>query len=229
MTRPARLLLRHAQSGVLSTHSLLHPGYPYGSALPCATDAQGRILILISNLAEHTKNILTDARVSFLVSPVDAQLLQRARITVVGDAQLLESTGRAQRRYLRLYPEAENYLKIGGFGLYHIEPRQARFIAGFGSMSWIDNHDLLAPPCALDDAEEDIIAHMNADHTSALFDYCRHIHQMESRQATMCAIDCDGFNIRTGESLLRFDFADSVANAHQAREQLVKLAQQCRR
>jgi putative heme iron utilization protein len=229
MTRPARLLLRHAEGGVLSTHSLLHPGYPYGSALPCATDAQGRPLILISHLAEHTKNILADNRVSFLVSPVDAQLQQQARVTVVGDARLLPKEGREQGRYLRLHPEAENYLAIGGFDFYCIEPRQARFIGGFGSMNWVDGDKLLAPPCELDDDEDEILAHMNLDHVAALRDYCRHIHQAPALKVMMCGIDCDGFDIRADESLWRFDFPSAISTAHEAHEQLVKFAQECKR
>ncbi len=227
--REARALLRHAHSGVLSTLSLRHPGYPYGSALPCATDASGRIVVLISHLAEHTKNVQANSRASFLIAPLDPQLQQQARVTVVGDARKVHNDEPAPARYLRMLPDAARYLAIGGFDFCRIEPLQARYIAGFGAMSWIDQDDLVAAPCELDDAEEEILAHMNHDHPQALHDYCRHRHGVQARQVAMCAIDCDGFNIRADEALLRFDFSREIADPQQAREELIKLAQESRR
>jgi putative heme iron utilization protein len=226
--RQARLLLRHAISGVLASHSLRHPGYPFGTALPCATDMQGRLLLLISHLAEHTKNVNSDGRVSFLIAPSGAQLQEQARITVVGDVRKIAREGPAQARYLRLHPDGAGYLDIGGFDFYCIEPRQARYIAGFGSMGWIEAADLLAPASALDDAEEDILAHMNEDHGAALKDYCRHVHQVQPAQVSMCGIDADGFHVLADDQLLRFDFERIVDSPGQAREELVKLAKTAR-
>ena len=42
---------------MLSSHATKLPGYPYGSALPYATDHAGRPVLLISHLAEHTHNV----------------------------------------------------------------------------------------------------------------------------------------------------------------------------
>jgi putative heme iron utilization protein len=60
-------LLRHSYQGVLSTHSVHLQGYPFGSVVPFCLDNQGRIVILISELAQHTKNIKQDSRCSLLV------------------------------------------------------------------------------------------------------------------------------------------------------------------
>lgn len=57
----ARRLLRHHHFGVLSTASQKFSGYPYGSFVDYVTDHMGRPVILISALAEHTRNIHHDA------------------------------------------------------------------------------------------------------------------------------------------------------------------------
>ena len=62
----ARRFLRGTRSGVLSTHSARFEGYPFGSIAPFVLDHAGNPLILISTIAEHTKNIRKDPRVSLI-------------------------------------------------------------------------------------------------------------------------------------------------------------------
>ena len=128
--REARQLVRTHRSGVLSTHSVKHPGYPYGSALPHVTDHAGRPVVLISHLAEHTVNIGRDPRVAFTASPLTPRLQAEARLAVLGDAAPVEAPDIAGR-YLRIHPEGEEHLAIGGFRFFRIEPRAVRLIAGF--------------------------------------------------------------------------------------------------
>ena len=229
MTRgdQARRLLRCFHAGVLSTHAAKHPGYPYGSALPCCTDQRGRIVVLISHLAEHTQNIERDARVSFTVSPLGPDLQTQPRLTVLGDAVPARDEALAER-YLRLLPEGRGHLEIGGFEFYLIEPRQARLVAGFGSLHWIDGGSLVVPPLPIAAAEVDILEHMNRDHAGNLIDYCRYVHGMKAKSAQMCGIDCDGLDVRADGMLLRFEFDTRVENPAQARQQLVALANAAR-
>jgi heme iron utilization protein len=223
----ARRLLRRFRAGVLSTHSAKFAGYPYGAALPFCTDAKGRVVVLISHLAEHTRNVEHDPRVSFTVSPLGADLQTAARATLLGELVPVDDplvTG----RYLRFFPEGRDYLAIGGFRFWSLEPRQVRLIAGFGSLHWIDGESLLAGDRPLAQAEADIVEHMNADHAPALLDYCRHVHGVRAESARMTGIDCDGFDVRADDSLLRFDFDDEIEDAASARERLVALARAAR-
>lgn len=64
---PVIHLLHEAPHAILSTHSTQQPGYPYGTAVPLVVDEAQRPLLLISALAEHTKNLLADARASLAV------------------------------------------------------------------------------------------------------------------------------------------------------------------
>lgn len=221
--REARRLLRRYRGGVLSTHSTKLDGYPYGAALPYCTDARGRIVVLVSHLAEHTKNIDRDPRVSFTVSTLSADLQNAARETVPGEIAPIEDEP-VSARYLRLFPAGREYLAIGGFRFWAIEPKQVRLIAGFGSLHWIDGAQTLATHELSSNAEADVLEHMNADHAHNLRDFCRHVHGVEARSAQMVGIDCDGFDIRTDADLLRFDFDHEIHDSGEAREQLVALA-----
>jgi heme iron utilization protein len=223
----ARRLLRRFRAGVLSTHSAKHPGYPYGAALPFATDARGAIVVLISHLAEHTQNLQQDARVSFTVSPLAAGFQSEQRLSVLGDAAVIDEAASAER-YLRIHPEGQQHLEIGGFRFYRVEPRHARLISGFGSLHWIEGPNLLAPQLPIAQAEADVLRHMNAEHPHNLVDYCRHVHGMQAKNAQMCGIDCDGFDVRADGILLRFDFSGLIEDAEQARRELVSLARASR-
>jgi hypothetical protein len=225
--RAARMLVRNHRSGMLSSHSLKFPGYPYGSALPHVTDHAGRPVVLISHLAEHTQNLEMDARASFIVCDSGADLQAKPRVTVLGAAHAVGEAAPIERRYLRFYPDHAQYLQIGGFRFYALEPFQVRCIQGFGGLHWIAGKSYLAPD-AMRDAEEGILAHMNQDHGDALRAYCRHVHGVEPETAEMVGFDCDGFDLRVDGRLLRFDFAEPVLDPGQARSALVELAQKSR-
>jgi Pyridoxamine 5'-phosphate oxidase len=55
-----RTLLSLVNTGMLSTTSRKHPGFPFGSLMPFALDPAGRPLFLISNMAMHTHNLPAD-------------------------------------------------------------------------------------------------------------------------------------------------------------------------
>lgn len=52
----ARTLLHATNTGSLATISVDFPGYPFGSVVSYALDDLGRPLLLLSDLAEHTRN-----------------------------------------------------------------------------------------------------------------------------------------------------------------------------
>ena len=83
----ARRFLRSTRHGILSTHSVRHAGYPFGSVAPFVPDHAGNPLILISTLAEHTRNISADHRVSLLAFEGTDDLQANSRLTLVGEAE----------------------------------------------------------------------------------------------------------------------------------------------
>ena len=220
----ARRLVRRFAGGVLATQSLKFPGYPYASSLPFCTDQRGRVVVLISHLAEHTQNADHDPRSGFLVSPLTRDLQEQARVSMIGDIAAIDDKT-ISSRYLRYFPEAAQYLRIGGFRFFRIEPLSLRYIAGFGSIHTITGESYLAPPYPIADAESDVIGHMNVDHTHNLLDYCSHVLGKAPASAEMIGIDCDGFDMRADGEILRIDFGAEVKDAREARIELVRLAQ----
>lgn len=223
--REARQMLRAHHYGALSTLSKKFDGHPFGSITPYMVDHDGSLLILISTLAEHTKNIQHDPRVSLITHNQNESHIQtQGRVTVVGTAGIIADKDQAGVRYLRYFPEAEGYFAMHDFSFYRIVPQALRYIGGFGKIHWIAADSYLQPPYPLIEQESDVIAHMNADHADTMRRYCQHFHKVETLNVAMIGMDCDGFDVRTDEQLLRFDFSEAVLDAQQARKVLVEMA-----
>ena len=230
----ARKFLRSTRSGILSTHSARFAGYPFGSVAPFVLDHSCQPVILISNIAEHTKNIALNPKVSLLVFAGAEDLQANARLTLLGEAVKIfkdEDTD-LRIRYLRYLPQAASYFDMHDFAFYRIHIHQARYIGGFGKMSWLSDVDLfdgLPQSSPLASQETAIIEHMNADHSENLINSCRHFHNVEATNVQMLGIDCDGFDViaNTGDTptMLRFDFEQQIHDAQSARVALVAMAQ----
>lgn len=230
----AKKFLRSTRSGILSTHSTRFDGYPFGSVAPFVLDHTCQPVILISNIAEHTKNIIANPKVSLLVFAGAEDLQANARLTLLGEAAKInkDEDANLRARYLRYLPQAISYFDMHDFAFYRIQIRQARFIGGFGKMSWLSEHDLLpditTTGSLLANQEAAIIEHMNTDHAESLIGYCKHFHGVEATQAQMLGIDRDGFdvkaNVNNDTTVLRFDFEQQIHDAQSARVALAGMS-----
>ena len=141
-------LLRKEKQGVLCTLSQALDGWPFASLTPYAFAASGAPIILTSTLAEHTRNICADPRVSLFVldSEAPANPQAGARITVMGLADPVDNfeVEDARRRYLERFPEAESLFQMSDFTLFKLSIERVRFIAGFGEIFWLNGDDLIA-------------------------------------------------------------------------------------
>src|SRR6266436_9447840 len=97
----ARRLLNHQSVGVLSTHSIDVEGYPFGSIAPYALNYESEPTILISDIAQHTRNIKRNNKVSLTVFDQCADDPQASsRLTWLGDAKPINpSETEIRRRY----------------------------------------------------------------------------------------------------------------------------------
>lgn len=225
--REARQLLRAHRYGALSTLSKKFDGHPFGSICPYLIDHDGSLLILISALAEHTKNITADPRVSLIThSQDDPHIQAQGRVTVVGKAQHVADRDAAGKRYLRYFPEAETYFAMHDFQFYRIAPQHIRYIGGFGSIHWVKSEDYAIPPYELASHEDKMIAHMNANHQDAMQHYCAHFHRQDVQEVAMIGIDCDGFDLNADGKVLRFEFCEPALDAQQARTALVAMSRE---
>ncbi|MDB5814721.1 MAG: pyridoxamine 5-phosphate oxidase family protein [Rhodocyclales bacterium] len=138
-------LLHRVAHGTLATQSIQMPGYPYASVVPCVMDEAHQPVFLISMLAEHTKNLLADARTSLSATVAHDDAQTAARLSLIGDTERFEPTADMIARYLRYQPGAERYLTLD-FTFFRMQPRRARFIGGFGKMGWLESEDWHASP-----------------------------------------------------------------------------------
>jgi len=93
----------------------------------------------VSRLAWHTQDMLQDPRVALSVAEADdgrADPFTLARVTVRGVALQLAAGdpafGALKAAWLERFPEQAVNFSLADFSFWRIEPRDARFIAGFG-------------------------------------------------------------------------------------------------
>lgn len=228
--REARRLLRNRTFGVLSTHSLDVPGYPFGSITPYVLDENGDPLLLISGIAQHTKNLVADPRCSLTVwqDGADGDDVQaKARLTWIGDAAKVGAGEKkeAVARYLSYIPAAKGHFAAHDFALWRITGKRGRYIGGFGAIHWVEAPDLRRQNPLRGAAEARIVSHMNDDHGDSVLAFCRTFKALTPKTARMVGIDPEGFDVLAdGTTRVRFDFEEDVTTVDQARAVMVTMA-----
>jgi putative heme iron utilization protein len=224
-------LLRHSYQGVLSTQSVHLQGYPFGSVVPFCLDNQGRIVILISELAQHTKNIKQDSRCSVLVFAEGDDIQVAARLTIVGDAYPVVDADIADvaARYYRHFPQSQSFHQIHDFSFWYIVPIKYRYIGGFGKIHWAEPA-LVANPFD-GQVEADMIQHMNQDHADTFVLYCQQANIVVPEQSvmTMVGIDGTGFYLKIAAKVVYVAFTHRVNTPQQVREVLVAMVKSARK
>ena len=215
LAREARCLLRAGRHAVLSTLSQALPGYPFGSVVPYVLDAQAYPVVLVSRLAEHTRNIGADPRVSLIVLAAGGKVQENARVTYLGRALPLASPGVVENRYLRFFPAAREYRSQLDFDFFRIEPVTLRVIAGFAKAHWVSREAYAPPAGDLAAREEAVVAQLNSLPAQALRALCGG-RGKNPQQVEIIGIDCDGFDMRADGDILRFDFDRCVPGADEA-------------
>lgn len=217
------LFLKHS-SGVLSTISIDVPGYPFGSVTPYCVDDRSRPVIYISHIAQHTRNIIADSRVSLTVvdGNGDSDDVQaQGRVTCIANARPIgQGQAYIADRYFRYFPSARQYDQTHDFSFFRLELVRIRFIGGFGQIHWVEPAEFMAANPFSEAEALQIIQHMNNDHPDALRHYCA------GDAAEMIGIDANGFDVRTAGRKVRFTFDTPIRNMAEARQALVAMAKQ---
>lgn len=193
----ARNLLRAHRYGVLSTLSKKFDGFPFGSITPYMVDHDGSLLILISTLAEHTKNIQADARVSLIChNQRDPHIQTQGRVTVLGLAEAVSDKAGVGVRYLRYFPEAQTYFEMHDFGFYRIRPTAIRYIGGFGRIHWVQMGNYAVADAAQQAAREaEALAAWNAQ-SARLIAELQQQHGVVANEVLAVGWDSDGVDVR---------------------------------
>jgi putative heme iron utilization protein len=229
----ARRLIRSGSHVGLAT---ILDGRPYASLVAVASDFDASPLLLLSDLAQHTRNLRAEPQVSLLFEDTagHADPLASARLSVLGRALRCDDP-RAAARFAARHPESAGYSGFADFHLYRVTIDRGHFVGGFGRIAWLERDQLQlsceAPELAV--AEPEIVAHMNADHAAALDLCARRLLRRDGNGWVMTGIDPEGADLQhrsqTGAEAARLDFTEPVLTAAAARRALVMLAAAARR
>jgi putative heme iron utilization protein len=155
LTVALRSLLQTQRVAALGT--LDTDGFPFVSMVPFAVEpASAQLVIHVSGLAVHTRNLQTTPRVSLLVMQAEVMgepVHALARVTLEGVATVLERDRAAWRQardaYLARFPDAQPMTELGDFMFVGVAVQGARQVAGFGAARSLDAEtmaEVLRPP-----------------------------------------------------------------------------------
>lgn len=188
-------LLHRCSVASLATHSQALPGYPFVTVLPLALGPDHSPWVLMSDLAEHCRNVRADPRVSLLLQTPGEEVLQRPRLTLSGDLLPAQPDAALQARLLRYCPDFARYLELGDFHFFRLQAQALRFIGGFARMGWLQLSDT-APLPQLTLAEEEATLPQLAAFSGGV---------------TVLGADCYGVDYLAHGLRQRLDFGSAVA------------------
>ena len=149
ISREAATLIRTQRWAALATSD---GGEPLASMVAYAIEPSGTALLFhISQLAQHTRNLLEHSRCSLVISEPDfsegdPQRLQR--VTLTGTASVLHRNQEdyldTAEAYIERFSDAQMRFELGDFLLFRFVPEDARYVGGFAraaQFSWQDMVD----------------------------------------------------------------------------------------
>lgn len=225
LAQDASRLIRAGRTGVLATASVRMPGYPFGSAVSYAVMHDGSLLFFLSRLAEHSRNVDVDPRVSLTVLAAGDDVQATARATIPGDCLEARVRDDERARYLRLLPQAAAYLALD-FDFFRLVPRAVRFIAGFGAMAWIDA-PVLADMPAMAAVEVDMIARLDVACHASISRRCVDALGREPSRSRIAGVDCEGIDLCADGVAVRLDFPRRMHDPSEVEQAAIALLE-CR-
>ena len=237
----ARTIVAGGRTAALSTIAPDSGGVPFGSLVAHAVDELGRPLLCLSDLAEHSRNLTADPRASIMVTEASPEAggdpLASGRVTLLGEVTVLAGPERATALacYRAVHTDAF-YVEFSDFRLYRLEVSSARFVGGFGRMSWVTAADYAqAEPDPLRPHRAGIVEHMNNDHADALVAFCRVLAgRPDTATARMVDVDRYGFSVLAGDNpdgdlkAVRFSFDTPTDTMLEVRTAMVALVRRTR-
>lgn len=240
----ARRLVRGAASATLATQAA---GQPFASLVTPATTGDLSVLLLLSSLSEHTRQLRAEPRCALLFQGIatEANPQTAPRVTLTGLAAPVPGAEvpALKARFLAKHPYAALYADFGDFALWRIVPAAAQLVGGFARALRLRGAELLPDPAAaaaLAAAEADILAHLNADHGAALAAIAAGLPggapiagpiggpTGDPGPWRLVALDPDGADLALEERVLRLNFNAPVADADGVRAELIRASREAR-
>ena len=216
----ARALVRQCDRAILSTAQADEGGWPYGSLVMTACDYEGKPIMLLSDLAEHSKNLSQDVRASLLFDATDGleNPLTGARVTVMGRA-VLTKTLTDRERYLARHPSSAVYVDFAVTRVHQV--------AGFGKIDWISAEAFLCETSRMTEfaaVEAQIIEKLNRESMDKESLYGSVSLVLAGDDWSFTGIDPEGCDLRAGSRVRRILFDKPVTDLASTLDALKELA-----
>jgi heme oxygenase (biliverdin-IX-beta and delta-forming) len=229
----ARMLLRSRRSAALATALADAAQWPYASLVTVACDVDGSPVLLLSGLADHTRNLAVDPRASLLFEDAGRRVNPQTgpRLTLLGRV-LPDPEPRLRRRFLARHAGAAMYAGFADFRIFRMTVERAHWVGGFAQARWLDAGAVLADAAAaqaIGAAEAGVLDRMNADHGEAIDLYATRLLGRAGSGWRMAAVDPDGCDlVRREVAHARLPFPRPAGDADGLRAILVELAARAR-
>jgi hypothetical protein len=233
----ARTLVARSNVGALAT--LTATGAPWASLITYGALDDGSLVLCVSRLAEHGRNLEADPRASIVVTQPDppADPLAAARVTVAGRAVRpdgSEALAEARQAHLDAVAAAHVYIDFSDFSLWVLEVERVRWVGGYGRMDSAAA-DAYARAQADPVAEQaaGAVAHLNADHADALLVIAQALGGYPDATSASCTgVDRRGLDMTVqtprGRAPARVAFAAELTGGAELRMATVELTKRAR-
>ncbi|RUM22078.1 HugZ family protein [Rhizobium vallis] len=227
----ARVLLRSARYAAIA---VLDPetGFPFASRVLLATDIDGAPVILVSRLSAHTKALTSDPRASLLTGePGKGDPLAHGRLTTQCLATPIERGHvlyeRIRTRFLDRHEKAKLYIDFPDFLFFRLEPEQASLNGGFGRAYLLEGRDLIIQSPANEEVAakaDETVQDLIGRHPDIAERLATRLRAPESGSWRICGIDPAGFDIVSGDFLLRYEFETLAVDSDHICSNISKIA-----
>ncbi|KAG6751889.1 hypothetical protein POTOM_044102 [Populus tomentosa] len=178
-----------------------HEGYPSGSMVDFACDADGSPIVAVSSWAVHAKDLIANPKCSLLVAK-DLEDRTDLVITLHGDSiPVSEKDVTAVRTtYLAKHPDAFR-VDFGDFQFMRIEPKVVQYVSGaattlLGSGEFSKEEYQTAKVDPIAQFSKPVASHMNRDHAEDTRLIVQHSTSIPVDSAYMLDVDSLGFNVK---------------------------------
>jgi Putative heme iron utilization protein len=201
-----RQVARACRKASLATVLASDATAPYASLATVALDHDLAPILLLSELADHTRNLLADPRISLLLDGTDGHPNPQTgpRVTLTGRAERRDGDERLKARFLARHPGAALYAGFADFSIWRMAPERAHFVGGFGRAMWFDAPFGMDPALVAETAalEGNLVAEANDSHRDAL--------ARLGDGWLVAAVDVDGIDLTNGETFMRRNYCAAV-------------------
>lgn len=229
----ARGLLRGARVATLAT---AREGEPYAALVTPAVMGDLSVVLLLSDLSEHTRRLAANPLCSLLCMEPPGPATALANPQSLARVSLLcraapDDAPALRARYLALHPYAAPYAGFRDFRVWRLGIERGQFVGGF-AQAWSFSAAALAGSAqggaVIGSAEAAVLHHCNTDHAAAM-DAIGVAHGGSGDGFRLVAVDEDGGDLISASSRVRVDWPCPVGTVSALRAAIVRLAQEARK